>query len=226
MENRTFDIPSFVTRTIFEFFWITPPPKYRMKLRIRFGNCSKLASKIVLRTTWLRIRKVREWFEVRETLASNIFFHSCSRAIFFITLFVMNYKVASLEIIRGSRDPVFFFIFLIRLISSKRTKWLFEWKDRNYFVSLVNSFSYLNLIFDKKFLNVFHVFKIYCSDNCSWIYVFSFLTIEVNIVEVNILWNSLGWLLFFFFFFFFWIECLFFFSLFLSLFSFFFQEDM
>lgn len=109
MENRTFDIPSFVTRTIFEFFWITPPSKYRMKLRIRFGNCSKLASKIVLRTTWLRIRKVREWFEVRETLASNIFFHSCSRAIFFITLFVMNYKVASLEIIRGSRDPVFFF---------------------------------------------------------------------------------------------------------------------
>lgn len=32
-----------------------------------------------------------------------------TRAIFFITLFVMNYKVASLEIIRGSRDPVFFF---------------------------------------------------------------------------------------------------------------------
>lgn len=121
-------------------FGSPPPPKYRMKLRIRFGNCSKLASKIVLRTTWLRIRKVREWFEVRETLASNIFFHSCSRAIFFITLFVMNYKVASLEIIRGSRDPVFFFIFLIRLISSKRTKWLFEWKDRNYFVSLVEFF--------------------------------------------------------------------------------------
>ena len=46
----------------------------------------------------------------RSSLASNITF-LFSRAIFFITLFVMNYKVASLEIIRGSRDPVFFFFF-------------------------------------------------------------------------------------------------------------------
>lgn len=79
----------------------------------------------------------------RSSLASNITF-LFSRAIFFITLFVMNYKVASLEIIRGSRDPVFFFFFLIslvRLISSKREEmFIVSVKDRNYSVSLVSNF--------------------------------------------------------------------------------------
>lgn len=220
MENRTFDIPSLHEQFLNSFG--SPP------LRNIEWNCVSVSE--IVRSSLRRLYFVPRDYEFEKSESDSKFakrsprIYSSTRVVAQSSLlhfFVMNYKVASLEIIRGSRDPVFFFIFLIHLISSKRTKWLFEWKDRNYFVSLVNSFSYLNLIFDKKFLNIFHVFKIYCSDNCSWIYVFSFLTIEVNIVEVNILWNSLGWLLFFFSFFFLNRMFIFLFSLFISVFLFF-----
>lgn len=72
----------------------------------------------------------------------------------------MNYKVASLEIIRGSRDPVFFLISLVRLISSKREEmFIVSVKDRNYSVSLVSNF-------------FFYLFKCDC-----WWEIFEFLPI-------------------------------------------------
>lgn len=111
-----------------------------------------------------------------------------TRAIFFITLFVMNYKVASLEIIRGSRDPVFFLISLVRLISSKREEMFIVSVKRIEIIPCrqcrIFFFTYLNVTVDEKFLN-FYLFRIIVLTILS--VDIRILMIEVNIIEVNIL---------------------------------------
>lgn len=109
MENRTFDIPRFLTsipslvlRTIFEFLDYPPRNIDHFEL-FKVDHFASNNSKILF------LRHV-----ITNSKSQRIARRMCSsiRIIegFFVTLFVINYKVASLEIIRGSRIFLFFLV--------------------------------------------------------------------------------------------------------------------
>lgn len=125
MEGGTLQVRSSVIR--FKSGWkielLTFHPSLHEQFLNSFGspplrniewNCVSVSE--IVRSSLRRLYFVPRDYEFEKSESDSKFakrspriYSSTRRAIFFITLFVMNYKVASLEIIRGSRDPVFFF---------------------------------------------------------------------------------------------------------------------